>query len=129
MNNKLRIVIWILIGSCALNLVFAINAGQKRKVAVSKSDTLDARLSEIELRYKNAVQSYDAVEKQLKEAKKDLEEQQIYSETIKEALKNEQKKSLALRQEIDKLTVKPAPKVAEKPKQKDKNTAKSNLSW
>lgn len=140
MDKKLRIVIWILIGSCVVNLIFAINAGQKRKIAVYKSDTLDARLAEIELRYKNAVQSYDAIEKQFKDAKKDLEDQQVYAETLKETLQKEQKKSQGLQEELDKLKASlksalPAPRpvtnAADKPKEKhaNKKAVKTNLSW
>jgi len=137
-DKKMRILIWILAGSCILNLIFAFNAGQKRKIAVSKYDDLDARLVEIELRYKNAVQSYDAIDKQLKEAKKDLQEQQLYGETLKDTLQKEQKKSQGLQEELDKLKTKTTPKAAarpapkpivkavDKPKQK---ASKSNLDW
>ena len=100
MDKKLRIIIWILVGSCVLNLVFALNAGQKRKIALSDADGLGNRLKETELRYKNAIQAYDAVEKDLQEAKKDLEQQNNFSDTLKETLSNEQKKSAALEQEL-----------------------------
>jgi len=148
MDKKLRIVIWILIGSCVLNLIFALNAGQKRKIALSKSDTLDARLNELELRYRNAVQSYDDVDKDLRQAKKELEEQKIFSETLKESLQNEQKKSAALQQEYDKLkssfkpilvkpAVKPEDKIQKKSapvaniivKPQDKKTDRSTKRW
>ncbi len=136
-GKKTRVLIWILVGSCILNLIFAINAGQKRKVAVYKSDTLDARLAEIELRYKNAVQSYDAIEKQLKDTKKDLEALQVYSDTLKETLEKEQNRSKAMQEQLDKLMPaqkalpaaqkKPSAKAPEKPK--PKQPARSNLMW
>lgn len=112
MTKQPRIIILILVGSCILNLIFALNAGQKRKMAVSKTDTLDARLAEIELRYKNAIQSYDDVDKELHEAKKDLEEQIRFSDTLKEALANEQKKAQALQQDLEAFKVKPQKKAA-----------------
>ena len=106
MSKQLRIIILILVGSCILNLIFALNAGQKRRIAISKTDTLDARLAEIELRYKNAIQSYDDVDKELRESKKDLEEQKRFSDTLKEALASEQKKSLTLQQDLEVFKVK-----------------------
>ena len=128
-----------------MNLIFAINAGQKRKVAVYKAGNLDAKLAEIELRYKNAVQSYDAVEKSLQETRKDLKEQQIFADTLKEALKEEQKKSVALRDELEKtksLLNKTADKsIAETPKKsqppvvkavpkiQDKKIDRTNKVW
>jgi|GEM_PF-1455007 len=144
-RNNTKIIIWILIGSCILNLIFAINAGQKRKVAVSKAGNLDAKLAEIELRYKNAVQSYDAVEKSLQDTRKDLKEQQIFADTLKEALKEEQKKSVALRDELEKTKSllnktgdKPiaetpkkalAPAVKITPKIQDKKIDRTNKVW
>lgn len=134
MDKKLRIVIWILAGSCVLNLIFALNAGQKRKIAISRSDTLDARLAELELRYKNAVQSYDGIEKDLREAKKDLAEQKVFGDTLKESLLSEQKKTKDLQNELDRLKA-AVPKPAAAPKPQDKKTSprtgtgKSNIKW
>lgn len=98
----MRIVIWILAGSCILNLIFAINAGQKRKTAVLRLDDADARLSELELRYKNAIQSYDALDKELENTKKDLEEHELFADSLKEALEKAKKESHALREELEK---------------------------
>ena len=131
--KKTRIIIWILVGSCILNLIFAINAGQKRKDAVLRSDSLDAKLAELELRYKNAIQSYDASQKELDETKRDLAQQQVFSDTLKETLQNEQKKAAAIQAELDKLTsaaraskAKSAATVAPKPQEKkiDRTTRK-----
>ncbi|OIO79028.1 MAG: hypothetical protein COW11_03915 [Candidatus Omnitrophica bacterium CG12_big_fil_rev_8_21_14_0_65_43_15] len=102
-DKKIRILIWVLVGSCVLNLIFAINAGQKRKIAISKTDILDARLEELQLRYKNAINAYDAAEKELKEAKKELAQQNIFAETTRDALAAEQQKSAGLEQTIGKL--------------------------
>ena len=140
MDKKLRIVIWILVGSCVLNLIFALNAGQKRKIAISRSDTLDARLTELELRYKNAVQSYDAINKELGDTKKDLQEQKVFSDTLKDSLLSEQKKTKDLQVEFNKLKAaqNPAANVAVKnaaPRPQDKKTSpisgagKSNIKW
>lgn len=123
MDKKLRIIIWILVGSCVLNLVFALNAGQKRKIALSMTDTLDARLVETDLRYKNAIQSYDTVEKELQETKKDLEQQKAFSDTLKETLSSEQKKSAALQHELEAFKADnkppvPVEKIEKKPQKK-----------
>ena len=113
-KKKINIVIWLLVGSCALNLVLAFNAGQKRKAAVSRLDNINAQLAEIELRYDNAVQSYDALAKKLQDAKKELGEQQLFSESLKEALQKEQIKCAALAQGLEKLKDPAAAKPAEK---------------
>lgn len=140
-ENKTRIVIWILVGSCILNLIFAINAGQKRRVAVSQSEGLDAKLDEIGLRYKNAIQSYDALQKSLEEAAKDLKEQQRFNETLREALQEEQKRSQALREELEKtksllsLSSAASPKKKERqsvkpaPKPQEKKTDRTTKKW
>ncbi len=139
-KNTTRIIIWILIGSCVLNLIFAYNAGKKRRVAVSRVDNLDAKLTELQLRYKNAVQSYDAINKDLNEAKKDLKDQQLFIDTLKGSLKDEQKKSLALKEELDKTKALLKPYVTaavnktetEKPKKPPVvNTVpkKTNIKW
>ncbi|PIV12483.1 MAG: hypothetical protein COS48_00585, partial [Candidatus Omnitrophica bacterium CG03_land_8_20_14_0_80_43_22] len=75
----------------------------KRKIAISKTDILDARLEELQLRYKNAINAYDAAEKELKEAKKELAQQNIFAETTRDALAAEQQKSAGLEQTIGKL--------------------------
>lgn len=139
MSNKLRIVILILAGSCIVNLIFALNAGQKRKIALSKTDILDARLAEIEIRYKNAVQSYDALEKELREAQKALQDQKIFSGSLEDALAKEQQRSKAIQVDIDKLRAsikpaaaprnKPAARVSSQPQKKQAVQKKSNIAW
>lgn len=121
-KKRSKIIIWVLVGSCILNLILAVNAGQKRKDAVSQVDDLNARLAEINLRYKNAVQSYDELKNYLKEAKKDSEEQKRVSDTLKEALQEEQMKSAALKQELDNVK-KPAVKSEKKQQNKQASGA------
>lgn len=116
-----------MVGSCILNLILAFNAGQKRKDAVSRVDVLNNKLSELDLRYKNAIQSYNALEKQLKEAGRDLQEQMLFSETLKETLQEEQKKAQALREELDKIKSRPV-SVSEAGEPKDmKKPAANNV--
>ncbi len=98
-----KFIIWILALSCALNLIFAINAGQKRRLAVSRLDSADAKLTELELRYKGAIQSYEATERNLQQVSKELKDKNMFAESLKDALKEEQKKSQALRQEFERL--------------------------
>jgi predicted nuclease with TOPRIM domain len=104
-NRVIKVIILVLIGSCILNLIFAFNAGQKRRDAVSRLDSLNAKLSEIELRYKNAVRSYDELKKDLDEAKKGLDEERRFSATLKETLEAEKKKAQALEDALNKAKV------------------------
>ena len=122
----------ILAGSCILNLIFAINAGQKRKTAVLRLDNADARLSELELRYKNAIQSYDALQKELQDSKKDLEQNRLFADSLKEALQKEQKVSQGLREELEKvkslLSVSNKTVISQKP-QAVKKTDRTTRKW
>ena len=131
--KKAKIIIWVLIVSCVLNLILAFNAGQKRRSAVGRLDTLNAKLTELTLRYKNAVQSYDALEKRLKEAREELQQQQLFAETLKETLEKEQKKFQALEARFNKTNSKPSAKPSTTknivPSTKDKKDRTSGKSW
>lgn len=126
-KKAIRVIIWVLVGSCVLNLILAFNAGQKRKDAVSRVDVLNDKLAELDLRYKNAIQSYDAIQKQLKEAGRDLQEQMLFSETLKETLQEEQKKSQVLREELDKIKSRFVSVSEEAPKNRQKPIVNKNV--
>jgi predicted nucleic acid-binding Zn-ribbon protein len=129
MNKNIKIVVFLLGGFSILNLIFAFNAGQKRQAAASKLDGLNAKLAEIDLRYKNAIQSYDALESELEETNKNLKDRELFSETLKETLQQEQKKTQALEEALNKAkavvststVVNNRPKPNEKPDQKKAN--------
>lgn len=83
-----------------LSFIMAYNAGWKRRGAVSDLNTLQTKINELDLRYRDAINSYDALEKKFKKAQKELQEQALFNESIKEVLSQEQQKSAALRKEI-----------------------------